>query len=276
MDCILKYISLNEKYYISQHWFINWTSEICTSLPWELLYADNLVLITDMLEECNSKLKAWKTGMESKGLRVKMKKTKFLVYSLASIFSRNRTSNPVLSALVEPALTPSSAHSAKCGGSTRNAVASLGYWWQIQVTSAPGVVARLSPSTTDQWLKWMSRAPCLVWTPVSATLMICCAFVVAVTVPLPPDVARPEKSLENSCLSSPPVTCHQSCVVRCTRPASVKLCSMEMKRQDRPPLTYTGSVAITAPWSAGPVAPKTKIKHARFQYSLNLALRILW
>ena len=50
-----------------------------TGISWELLYTDDLVLITDIQEECISKLKAWKVGMGSKGLRVNMKKTKFLV-----------------------------------------------------------------------------------------------------------------------------------------------------------------------------------------------------
>ena len=53
--------------------------EFCTGVPWELLYADDLVLIADTQEECISKLKSWKTGMESKGLHVNMKTTKFLV-----------------------------------------------------------------------------------------------------------------------------------------------------------------------------------------------------
>ena len=47
--------------------------------PWELLYADDLVVIADSLDECVARLKAWKTGMESKGLRVNMPKTKCLV-----------------------------------------------------------------------------------------------------------------------------------------------------------------------------------------------------
>ena len=47
--------------------------------PWELLYADDLMVIADFLEECISKLRDWKAGMESKGLRVNMKKTKFLI-----------------------------------------------------------------------------------------------------------------------------------------------------------------------------------------------------
>ena len=47
--------------------------------PWELLYADDLVVISDTMEGCVEKLKAWKNGMEQKGLRVNMAKTKFLV-----------------------------------------------------------------------------------------------------------------------------------------------------------------------------------------------------
>ena len=53
--------------------------EFCTSVLWELLYTDDLVLIADTQEECIFKLKALKAGMESKGLRVNMKKNKFLV-----------------------------------------------------------------------------------------------------------------------------------------------------------------------------------------------------
>ena len=45
----------------------------------KLLDADNLVLIADTQEECISKLKVWKSGMENKGLCVNMKKSKFLV-----------------------------------------------------------------------------------------------------------------------------------------------------------------------------------------------------
>ena len=52
--------------------------EFCTGVLWELLYTDDLVLNADTQEECISQLKAWKAGMESKGLHVNMKKTKFL------------------------------------------------------------------------------------------------------------------------------------------------------------------------------------------------------
>ena len=50
-----------------------------TGVPWELRFVYYLVLIADTQEGLISKLKAWKAGMESKGLPVNMKKTKFMV-----------------------------------------------------------------------------------------------------------------------------------------------------------------------------------------------------
>ena len=52
-----------------------------TGVLWELLHANDLVVMADSLEKCIAKLKAWKEGMERKGLRVNMKKTK-LTWSL--------------------------------------------------------------------------------------------------------------------------------------------------------------------------------------------------
>ena len=53
--------------------------EFRTGVPWELLYADDLVIMADTLDECIARFKAWKAGMEQKGLRVNMRKTKFLI-----------------------------------------------------------------------------------------------------------------------------------------------------------------------------------------------------
>ena len=50
-----------------------------TGVPWELLYADDLAVMADSLEECIARLKVWKEGMERKGLRVNIKKTKLMV-----------------------------------------------------------------------------------------------------------------------------------------------------------------------------------------------------
>ena len=52
------------------------STEFCTSCPWELLYADDLVLIGETLDLLMEKLKLWKDNMENKGLRANMGKTK--------------------------------------------------------------------------------------------------------------------------------------------------------------------------------------------------------
>ena len=44
-------------------------------LPWELLYADDLVLLEDDLKR---KLQRWKNGLEAKGLRVNVGETKVM------------------------------------------------------------------------------------------------------------------------------------------------------------------------------------------------------
>ena len=53
--------------------------EFWSGVPWDLLYADDRAVMADSLEECVTKLEAWKRGMESKGRRVNMTKTNLMV-----------------------------------------------------------------------------------------------------------------------------------------------------------------------------------------------------
>ena len=53
--------------------------EFHTGTPWELLYADDLVISAETEEGLKMKLNKWKTEMEAKGLRVNMGKTKIMV-----------------------------------------------------------------------------------------------------------------------------------------------------------------------------------------------------
>ena len=53
--------------------------EFCTGVPWEDLYADDLVIITETLEECVRRLLTWKEAMEERGLRVNAGKTKIMI-----------------------------------------------------------------------------------------------------------------------------------------------------------------------------------------------------
>src|SRR6476469_9207370 len=47
-------------------------------LPWEILYADDLVLIAESEEDLIKKIQKWKNGFESKKLRVNVTKTKVM------------------------------------------------------------------------------------------------------------------------------------------------------------------------------------------------------
>ena len=53
--------------------------EFRAGVPWEDLFADDLVIIADSLEECVRRLLIWKEAMEKKGLRVNAGKTKVII-----------------------------------------------------------------------------------------------------------------------------------------------------------------------------------------------------
>ena len=53
--------------------------EFHSGVPWEDLYADDLVIIAESLEECVKRLLTWDEAMEKKGLRVNAGKTKIMI-----------------------------------------------------------------------------------------------------------------------------------------------------------------------------------------------------
>ena len=55
------------------------SQEFSSGVPWEDLYADDLVIIAESLEECVRRLLTWREAMERKGLRVNAGKTKIMI-----------------------------------------------------------------------------------------------------------------------------------------------------------------------------------------------------
>ena len=53
--------------------------EFRAGVPWEDLYADDLVISADSLEECVRRLLIWKEAMEKKGLRINAGKTMVMI-----------------------------------------------------------------------------------------------------------------------------------------------------------------------------------------------------
>ena len=52
--------------------------EFCIGCPWELLYADDLAILSDDLDNLKLRLTTWKEAFESKGLRMNVGKTKIM------------------------------------------------------------------------------------------------------------------------------------------------------------------------------------------------------
>ena len=55
------------------------SGEFQAGVPWDDLYADDLVIIDDSLEECAWRFLIWKEALEKKGLRVNAGKTKVII-----------------------------------------------------------------------------------------------------------------------------------------------------------------------------------------------------
>ena len=86
--------------------------EFRCGVPWEDLYADNLVIIAESLEECVRRLLTWKEAMEEKGLRVNAGTTSVV---RGWISCRVQASTHVLSVALEWAATASSAKAVSTG-----------------------------------------------------------------------------------------------------------------------------------------------------------------
>ena len=98
--------------------------EFSTGCPWELLYADDLMISAESMKELLVKLKTWKSQMENKGLWVNMGQTKIMVSGInldllkksgigpCGICQTGVGSNLMQSSVVAP-----------CAGYTRKAVA---------------------------------------------------------------------------------------------------------------------------------------------------------
>ena len=93
--------------------------EFRSGVPWEDLYASDLVIIAESLEECVRRLLTWKEAMEKKGLRVNAGKTKIMICGTGLDLLQSSCESVAL----ELAATASSAMAASTG-CTRNAVGS--------------------------------------------------------------------------------------------------------------------------------------------------------
>ena len=97
--------------------------EFRTGCPWELLYADDLMISAESMEELLVKVQTWKTEMEKKGLRVNMGKTKIMESGINLDVLKNLESTPEVSVSQDLVALMQSSVVVASAGCIRNAVA---------------------------------------------------------------------------------------------------------------------------------------------------------
>ena len=135
--------------------------EFRSGVPWEDLYADDLVIIAESLEECVRRLLTWKEAMEKKGLRVNAGRQRSWSAVRDWTSCRVQASFHALSVALEWAATASSAMAASTG-CTRNAVGSSA-WKRTLTTDVHGARELHAPWMADHRRKSRSDLTSLRW-----------------------------------------------------------------------------------------------------------------
>ena len=214
--------------------------------------------------------------MERKELRVNMRKTKFLVSGVGHGVLKKSDKYPcavsccgVGNNSIQYSHCMLWVHN-RCSGITKRLVADPNY----VCCRCNGEVRPIDGRTVTN-LKWMSTAPCLLWSLPrwcigdmmcsgeccdSAIVARCCMAWGKFRKLLPVLTAWP---------LSPRIR------GRCTRHVFTLLSSTAAKRRDQITLNCSDSAAMTLSWPAGFVSLKTETKHPQLHYYRNMTLRIL-
>ena len=133
--------------------------ELRSGVPWEDLYADDLVIITESLEECVRRLLTWKEAMEKKGLRVNAGKTKIMICGTGLDLLQSSGDFHASSVALEWAASSAMAASTGC---TRNAVGSSA-WKKTLTTDVHGARELHAPWMADHRRKCRWDLTSLRW-----------------------------------------------------------------------------------------------------------------
>ena len=70
------------------------SQKFCSGVTWEDLYADDIVITAESLEECVRRLSTWKEAMEKKGLRVNAGQMKIMICAMGLDLMQNSDEYP--------------------------------------------------------------------------------------------------------------------------------------------------------------------------------------
>ena len=162
--------------------------DLRVGVPWQLFFADDLVIIAISHEECVERVKAWKEGLESKGLHVNLIKTKFMDYGLGLDIQLDSGKFP-------------------CTVCHTGVGEDMSYEC-LRCRGEPGQVYALSTATLSRRL-WLVTvySKRLILSLISATWVTCSVLVVAVWLLPLLDAGVPGVSFEKTSLCSRPSLC---------------------------------------------------------------------
>ena len=160
------------------------------------MFADDLVIVATSI----ARVKAWKEGMEAKGLRVNMGKTKFMASGVDLDVLHDSGKFPCgVYAALQLERHPYCVLDVSTG-STRNALV-LKLLLRTRHTNAPAVVGILVCDPLVDGLSKLCKSVNVSWTmlTVSATLATCLVQEAAAWQPLLRDAGPPGESFMNMC-----------------------------------------------------------------------------
>ena len=147
--------------------------EFCTGCPWKLLYADDLMISAESMEELLVKMQTWKTEMEKKGLRVNMGKTKIMESGINLDVLKKSGSTPVVSVSQELVALMQSSVVAASAGCIRNAVALRDPCALTLSSGAPDALGLLGLLMKEKFQRLRLETKSLKLSQSSATLGTC-------------------------------------------------------------------------------------------------------
>ena len=247
--------------------------EFRTGCLWELLYADDLMISAESMEELLVKVQTWKTEMEKKGLRVNMGRQRLWSLALNWTCWRNLESTPVVSVSQELVALMQSSMVAASAGCIRNAVALRDPCALTLSSGAPDALGLLGLLMKEKFQRLRLETKSLKLSQNSATLGTCSLQEVAASW-LRSHAANVHGASSANCFPfSPTAICPFWPEVRCTHHVWGVSCCMQQRLGPWRWIHWTVSDVMTVPWSVGSAMSGQRTKLAQTPFSQSLASR---
>ena len=237
--------------------------EFRTGCPWELLYADDLMISAESMEELLVKVHTWKTEMEKKGLRVNMGKTKIMESGINLDVLKKSGKYPC--GVCQSGVGSSNA--IFCGGCKR--------WVHKKCSGIKGPLRPdlLGLSMKEKFQRLRLETKSLKLSQSSATLGTCSLQEVAASW-LRSHAANVHGASSANCFPfSPTAICPFWPEVRCTHHVWGVWCCMQQRLGPWRWIHWTVSGVMTVPWSVGSAMSGQRTKLAQTPFSQSLASR---